>query len=125
MVVVEDESLIRLDLVEMLTEAGYEVIGQAGDGETGLRLVDEFSCDPLQVALVERRCTTGEGPIVAVDHGDDVVFELLNEPSFLRYIGDKGVRTREDACQYILAGPMASYDRFGFGDVVAVLARRA
>ena len=48
---------------------------------------------------------------------DDAVFilELLNEPSFLRYIGDKGVRTREDACQYILAGPMASYERFGFG----------
>ena len=45
----------------------------------------------------------------------DFILELLNEPSFLRYIGDKGVRTREDACQYILAGPMASYDRFGFG----------
>ena len=45
----------------------------------------------------------------------DFILELLNEPSFLRYIGDKGVRTREDACQYIVAGPMASYDRFGFG----------
>ena len=45
----------------------------------------------------------------------DFILELLNEPSFLRYIGDKGVRTREDACRYILAGPMASYDRFGFG----------
>ena len=45
----------------------------------------------------------------------DFVLELLNEPSFLRYIGDKGVRTREDAGRYILAGPVASYDRFGFG----------
>jgi RimJ/RimL family protein N-acetyltransferase len=45
----------------------------------------------------------------------DFILELLNEPSFLRYIGDKGVRTRADACQYILAGPMASYERFGFG----------
>jgi ribosomal-protein-alanine N-acetyltransferase len=45
----------------------------------------------------------------------DFILELLNEPSFLRFIGDKGVRTREDACRYILAGPMASYDRFGFG----------
>lgn len=44
-VVVEDESLIRLDLVEMLTDAGYEVIGQAGDGETGLRLVRELRPD--------------------------------------------------------------------------------
>ena len=45
----------------------------------------------------------------------DFILELLNEPSFLRFIGDKGVRTRDDACQYILTGPMASYDRFGFG----------
>jgi [ribosomal protein S5]-alanine N-acetyltransferase len=45
----------------------------------------------------------------------EFILELLNEPSFLRHIGDKGVRTREDACRYILAGPVASYDRLGFG----------
>lgn len=44
-VVVEDESLIRLDLVEMLTEAGYEVVGQAGDGESGVHLVRELRPD--------------------------------------------------------------------------------
>ena len=41
-VVVEDETLIRLDTIEMLTEAGYEVVGQAGDGETGVRLVRQL-----------------------------------------------------------------------------------
>jgi RimJ/RimL family protein N-acetyltransferase len=48
---------------------------------------------------------------------DDAAFvvELLNEPSFLRYIGDKGVRSEADACRYLEAGPMASYARFGFG----------
>ena len=48
---------------------------------------------------------------------DDAAFilELLNQPSFLRYIGDKGVRTTEDAVRYIQAGPIASYERFGFG----------
>ncbi|MGH9875363.1 MAG: GNAT family N-acetyltransferase [Pyrinomonadaceae bacterium] len=43
------------------------------------------------------------------------ILELLNQPSFLRYIGDKGVRTIEDAIGYIQTGPQASYERFGFG----------
>jgi RimJ/RimL family protein N-acetyltransferase len=43
------------------------------------------------------------------------ILELLNEPSFLKNIGDKGVRTTPDAYQYILNGPRASYKRFGFG----------
>ena len=48
---------------------------------------------------------------------DDAQFilTLLNEPSFLRYIGDKQVRTLEDARQYILNGPAASYEQNGFG----------
>jgi RimJ/RimL family protein N-acetyltransferase len=48
---------------------------------------------------------------------DDATFilRLLNEPSFLQHIGDRGVRTVADAIQYIVAGPIASYERFGFG----------
>jgi RimJ/RimL family protein N-acetyltransferase len=43
------------------------------------------------------------------------ILTLLNEPSFLRYIGDKQVRTFEDAQQYLLNGPIASYKQNGFG----------
>jgi len=43
------------------------------------------------------------------------ILKLLNEPSFLRFIGDKKVRTVQDAEQYILNGPVASYNRNGFG----------
>lgn len=43
------------------------------------------------------------------------ILRLLNEPSFLQNIGDKGVRTPEGARNYILNGPIASYERFGFG----------
>jgi RimJ/RimL family protein N-acetyltransferase len=48
---------------------------------------------------------------------DDAQFilELLNEAGFLRFIGDKGVRTLADARDYILKGPMDSYRSFGFG----------
>jgi RimJ/RimL family protein N-acetyltransferase len=48
---------------------------------------------------------------------DDAPFvvELLNEPSFLRYIGDNGVRSTEDACRYLREGPLAMYERVGFG----------
>lgn len=45
----------------------------------------------------------------------EFILRLLNEPSFLRYIGDKKVRNLEDARQYILNGPVASYERNGFG----------
>lgn len=43
------------------------------------------------------------------------ILRLLNEPTFIENIGDRGVRTLEDAQRYILDGPMASYVHFGFG----------
>jgi AmiR/NasT family two-component response regulator len=43
--VAEDEALIRLDLVEMLTEAGYEVIAQATNGVEAIALAKEFKPD--------------------------------------------------------------------------------
>jgi [ribosomal protein S5]-alanine N-acetyltransferase len=45
----------------------------------------------------------------------EFILTLLNEPAFLRYIGDKKVRNLDDARQYILNGPVASYERHGFG----------
>ena len=44
-VVAEDEAIIRLDIVEILREAGYDVVGEAGDGESAVRLVEEMQPD--------------------------------------------------------------------------------
>jgi RimJ/RimL family protein N-acetyltransferase len=49
------------------------------------------------------------------DGDAEFILRLLNEPSFLRFIGDRGVRTADDARTYVRNGPMASYERFGFG----------
>lgn len=48
---------------------------------------------------------------------DDAPFmlELVNDPDFLRHIGDRGVRTLEEARRYLSDGPIASYEQHGFG----------
>src|SRR5262249_12566751 len=56
--------------------------------------------------LVLRRLSIDDAPFI---------LELVNEPSWLRFIGDKGVRTLEDAQNYIRQGPIDMYERLGFG----------
>jgi RimJ/RimL family protein N-acetyltransferase len=56
--------------------------------------------------LVLRRLTPDDGRFI---------LELLNDPAWLRFIGDKGVKTLDDARNYIVNGPMDMYARLGFG----------
>ena len=51
----------------------------------------------------------------------EFILELLNEPAFVRFIGDKGVRTLADAREYLEKGPLDSYRRLGFGLYLASL----
>jgi RimJ/RimL family protein N-acetyltransferase len=62
--------------------------------------------------LILRHLSTGDA---------EFILRLLNEPSWLRFIGDKGVRTVEDARAYILRGPVEMYSRLGFGLWLVVL----
>lgn len=50
-------------------------------------------------------------------HEGDAAFmlALLNSPPFLRWIGDRGVRTEAEARRYLLDGPVASYREHGYG----------
>jgi [ribosomal protein S5]-alanine N-acetyltransferase len=54
---------------------------------------------------------------------DDSAFilRLLNEPSWIQYIGDKGVRTEDDAKNYIQTGPIQMYKEYGFGLYVVTI----
>jgi RimJ/RimL family protein N-acetyltransferase len=45
----------------------------------------------------------------------EFIMGLLNEPSWIRFIGDRGVRTLDDARAYIENGPVDMYHRLGFG----------
>jgi RimJ/RimL family protein N-acetyltransferase len=45
----------------------------------------------------------------------EFILELLNDPSWLRFIGDKGVKTLDDARDYIVKSLIPMYERLGFG----------
>jgi len=45
----------------------------------------------------------------------EFILELLNEPDWIKYIGDRGIRTIESAKTYIEDGPMAMYKEHGIG----------
>jgi len=51
----------------------------------------------------------------------EFALRLLNEPSYLENIGDKGVRTLEQAARYLREGPIKSYELYGHGLYLVVL----
>ena len=53
-----------------------------------------------------RKLTLADAPFIR---------ELVNEPSWIRYIGERGVRSDEDAQAYLARGPIDMYERHGFG----------
>jgi ribosomal-protein-alanine N-acetyltransferase len=71
------------------------------------RNVDRNNSPVLETERLSlRQLTVNDAPFILA---------LLNEPSFIRNIGDRGVKTEEEASGYILNGPVASYQRHGFG----------
>ena len=65
---------------------------------------------------VETVLTTERLALRRLSDGDaEFIVALLNEPSFIQNVGDKGVRDASAACAYIANGPVASYERNGFG----------
>ena len=55
----------------------------------------------------------------------DFIVQLVNDPDWLRNIGDRNVRTLEDARAYLAQGPLALYERLGFGLYLVALRETA
>lgn len=73
---------------------------------------------PLFVTMIEtERLVLGKLSI------DDASFmlELLNTPSWIQFIGDRGVKTLPDAQDYIVGGALTSYKQHGFGPYLVKL----
>jgi len=51
----------------------------------------------------------------------DFVIRLVNSPGWLAFIGDRNIKNTEQANQYMISGPMASYKKQGYGFYVVVL----
>lgn len=71
----------------------------------------------MDMELITARLTLRE----FVNADASFIVTLLNQPSFLRFIGDKKVRTIEDAHNYIQTGPLNNYKRHGFGQLLVQL----
>jgi AmiR/NasT family two-component response regulator len=107
-VVTEDEALIRLDLVELLGECGYDVVGAASDGEAGIELVRRLRPD---VAVFDVKLPGIDGISAAEQVADLVPVVLLTAFS-----------QRELVDRAVAAGAMAYVVKpFGKADLVPAL----
>jgi AmiR/NasT family two-component response regulator len=78
-VIAEDEALIRMDLAEMLQEEGYEVVGQAGDGESAVKLATEHRPD---LVILDVKMPVLDGISAAERIGADKVAPVLMLTAF-------------------------------------------
>jgi RimJ/RimL family protein N-acetyltransferase len=114
------------DLTQKIIGCAYKVHNTLGPGflekvyENALRI--EYSVETSKASLDVRKSLAVK--VLETDRliirwlsveDAEFILRLLNEPSFVRSIEDKGVRTLDDARHYILQGPVCSYEQFGFG----------
>jgi len=91
-VIAEDEALIRLDLAEMLAEEGYDVVGQAGDGEAAVELAERHRPDlvVLDVKMPRLDGITAARRIAEQRIAPVVILTAFNQRDLVQRAGDAG-----------------------------------
>lgn len=92
-VLAEDESLIRIDLAEMLTELGYDVVGTASDGASAVKLVQDLK---PEVALIDIKMPVLDGlsaaeQIATVGDTAVVMLTAFSQPELVQRASAAGV----------------------------------
>ena len=77
--VAEDEAIIRLDLAEMLKEAGYDVVGQAGDGEQAVAMALELKPD---IVIMDVKMPVMDGITAAEQIGKERICPVVMLTAF-------------------------------------------
>ncbi|HVK19887.1 MAG TPA: response regulator [Actinokineospora sp.] len=103
--VAEDEALIRLDLVEMLQEEGYEVAGQAADGEEAVRLAAELKPD---LVILDVKMPKMDG----IDAATTIAGERIAPVVMLTAFSQRELveRARDAGAMAYLVKPFAKHD---------------
>ena len=103
--VAEDEALIRLDLVEMLREEGYQVVGEAGDGEEAVRLAGELRPD---LVILDVKMPKMDGIEAASEIAKDRIAPVVILTAFSQR--DLVERARDAGAMAYLVKPFAKRD---------------
>ena len=105
MVIAEDEALIRMDLAEMLGEEGYDVVGQAGDGERAVELTRELRPD---LVVLDVKMPKLDGITAAQRIAEERIAPVVILTAFSQR--DLVERAREAGAMAYLVKPFAKHD---------------
>ena len=91
-IIAEDEALIRLDLAEMLAEEGFEVVGQAVDGEQAVQMATELRPDLviMDVKMPKKDGIEAAGEIVAEQIAPVVILTAFSQRDLIERARDAG-----------------------------------